>query len=789
MRKLSHTWAKSPRKNQQTGELLTAHSMAALEAAQLLSSRVGRIAVLPGDFWRWACLACLLHDAGKVAEGFQLQVGNGPAQARRWGERHEVLSLGFVSHVLADLPQADREWVALGVVTHHRPLTGLGDRCIFARHADPDPASFISRFGPVELPLVTELAAWLTAKAQGAALLSSVPSGMQPADVYRLAHQMLDALKDRWDRIMSRRSGLAAVLLQGAVTLADHVSSAHGSLQTRQPIDAAFAHALSAGVKLHKHQELAAAVQGHLLLRAPTGSGKTEAVELWAATQVEAIRKTCGGEPRVFDTLPYLASINAMATRIGNQLGDTALVGVAHSKAASYHLNQSVCDDSNVDTIQAAKKAVARGEATRLFQEMVRVGTPYQLMRGALAGPAHAGLLIDAANSVFILDELHAYDTQRMGIILAMLGLWEELGGRIAVISATLPRALSALLCDALAQEPTEVNALDDGWAVRHRLSVCPEPLTSASSIEKIAARLQANEAVLLVANNIADARLLYNALGPLAGQLHGPGAALLLHSRFKAGDRAKIEKQIMERYGVGVPHMPGLLVSTQVVEVSLNVDFSSIHTSGAPLEALLQRFGRVNRLAKREPADVIVHHPDYRKRRSGTALWADGVYDEAPTKLTMGILERNHGAMLDEKVTGEWLDEIYDSPWGIQWAEDVTSHREQFSEAFLQFKLPFDDRTKLADEFDEMFDGIEAVLADDIDNYTTALNSTDEKSAGRLLASEYLLPLPHYAVRLGRFDRDLRVVVIDAEYDAESGLGTIRTDKDGPVYLLGELL
>ena len=116
------------------------------------------------------------------------------------------------------------------------------------------------------------------------------------------------------------------------------------------------------------------------------------------------------------------------------------LVGVAHARAASYYLHAAADDDCATLDASAARRALARNRATRLFREPVRVGTPYQpLVRGALAGPAHSSILIDAANSVFILDELHIYETGKLGIILAMIRLWTRLGGRIGVVSATFP--------------------------------------------------------------------------------------------------------------------------------------------------------------------------------------------------------------------------------------------------------------------------------------------------------------------------------------------------------------
>ena len=128
-----------------------------------------------------------------------------------------------------------------------------------------------------------------------------------------------------------------------------------------------------------------------------------------------------------------------MADRLGEVLGQDQ-VGVVHSRAASFHLSRAACDDQDPSQVQSSKtqelqerehasRAVAKANASRLFRELVRVTTPYQLLRGALGGTAHAATLIDTANSVFVFDELHAYEPARLGMILAMMNQWVQLGG------------------------------------------------------------------------------------------------------------------------------------------------------------------------------------------------------------------------------------------------------------------------------------------------------------------------------------------------------------------------
>ena len=113
-------------------------------------------------------------------------------------------------------------------------------------------------------------------------------------------------------------------------------------------------------------------------------------------------------------------------------------------------------------------------------------------MRGALAGPAHASILIDAANSVFILDELHAYEPRRLGMILAMVRLWIRLGGRVGVVSATLPAAMADLLTIALGESPHIVEPPGSWtWPARHRLALRTEHLTAPGPVAEITGRLQ----------------------------------------------------------------------------------------------------------------------------------------------------------------------------------------------------------------------------------------------------------------------------------------------------------
>lgn len=788
------------------GELLTSHLLNTLEAVQAIRARVGNIPGMPARFWTWAAIAALLHDTGKLPDGFQQMIGNTAQQEpAAWGERHEVLSLGFVDLLLADVSAEEREWVAAAVAGHHRPFTsgldGPPKLPLFTQYGDDQSEDFAGKFTPVDQERFADLMEWL--HATGLRYRLPFPEGVPRTDVRQLtdaAHQLFQNLMDRWEWLLppADDSGRTAVLLLGAVTMADHLSSAHALLDTRHPLDGSYpvrlAERLTAqGHALRPQQQQAADTIGNLLLRSWTGSGKTEAVLLWATAQIGDMAARTNGTPRVFYLLPYLASINAMTGRLGTDLNSPEGIGVAHSKAASYHLAQSLadgCAGDDTDPADAATKAHSRAEATKNFRELLRIGTPYQALRGALAGPVHSSILTDSTNSIFILDELHAYDARRLGMILAIMSFWHRLGGRIAVLSATMPTALADLVTQALDGQTTLVEPPPESHApIRHRLNIRQAHLTDEPSLDEIRERLADGRSVLVVANNVRDAITLYETLRPYCAELHGQDSAYLLHSRYRRMDRTAIETAVQERFASGKPRRPGLLVGTQALEVSLDLDLDACHTSAADLEALVQRFGRANRLGTLAPAPVVVHQPAYDTRRSGgDALWADGVYEAEPTRHGWDILARHDGQTINEQVITGWLDEIYTSPWGRQWSKKVDGHRFRFEEDFLRFSQPFDDRSQLTETFDEQFDGIEAILAEDHDNYKSSLEQGDNKSDGRLYADQYLIPLPAWCMGLGTYDKRLKVRIIDAEYDPRLGLQAIRRDVQQK-YEPGEIL
>jgi CRISPR-associated endonuclease/helicase Cas3 len=470
------------------------------------------------------------------------------------------------------------------------------------------------------------------------------------------------------------------------------------------------------------------------------------------------------GRPRLVWLLPYRASIDAIRDRFADYFGCGADgIGVLHATTAATLLSRVVCDDQAPGP-EDARKVRAMAGAMRLFKQRVRVATPHQLLRAALAGPGYASVLLEQANSVFVLDELHAYDPETFGRICAAMRLWEQLGSRVAVLSATLAPPMIELVRDSLSA-PVAIEAAAPGTApVRHRLVLDDQPLTAPASLHRIREWLGDGHSVLVVANTVRIAQCVFRELAPDPDP--GDEDAVLLHSRFRLRDRARIEKRIRQRHPEREPGDParrggGLTVSTQVLEVSLCLDYDRGASEIAPVEAIAQRAGRVNRRGR---------HPDGAVEFRVHAVESHRPYDEGAISAALLALAEWDGKLLTEEATGDWLDRAYATPWGDEWADRARDSRDGFSDVFLKFTAPFEDRSEFAKGLEKNFDTTEVLLREDLTEYRDLLSG---REGDPMLAAELLIPvsLRQRQILQPECSKDLGVWVADAPYSPRTGL------------------
>lgn len=527
-------------------------------------------------------VAAHFHDMGKAASGFQKMLEGG----ERWDFRHEVLSAAiFVSCFDLDDPKWRRAYLAL--LTHHKNLGGrdIGDafqKCSsftrssrwFKKWGELDVAALKAEFAPT-------LDDWqFDAKIQSPA----------------------NAVADWMDEIKPVFQDLETARFRGALVASDHLASSEigealdGANITRANLEANVTRQLEArdatfdGWK--QMQSDCAQLVGNALLVAPTGAGKTEAALLWALNN----RK---GAERIFYVLPYQVSINAMAKRLAelfpDENGNTELdtnsnVAVVHSNSDLAYLQESLRDDTSRD--EAERIAKANKNAARQLYAPLKLTTVYQLLNLFFGRKFFEVGLLELSGSIVIFDEIHAYDGHTMGLIKVLLECLHRLGARVFIMTATLPETLKSQLREAAHIEPQQEVHLpaDDPLQTeaRREIFVSEDLIESESVIEEIERQLAENKSVAVVCNTVAKSISVFKQLQDRNPFLK-PEDCLLVHSRFTLGDRAAREqKENIEQ--------KKLVVATQVIEVSLDVSFGAMFTELAPADALLQRFGRVNR-------------------------------------------------------------------------------------------------------------------------------------------------------------------------------------------------
>lgn len=689
----------------------------------------------------WHCLfwGAFVHDFGKAMPGFQGMLRRDQVLKDGWGgHRHEVFSLAFLGWVVAGMEEIEQLWCAATIVTHHKDPKEL-----LNSYPEPfypeEPDILLEQLDLLPQSHIRGLHRWLTecgwawAQTLGVDKLGVRPLEFAPQPetnfapwAVRQIRSRLSAFEhwnDKLDREYRGQVLVPLLVLRGMLINADHSASGHmpslpavtfrteDVLEKRDPP--------IARTSLFAHQLEAEQVQGSALLIAPTGSGKTEAALLWACRQAQESTVS-----RLFYTLPYQASMNAMQLRLERTFGEDR-VGLQHGRSLLTLYRKLM--ERNYEPKAAIQAARDMRNLNKLNYPPVRVFSPYQILKGMYRLKGYEAQLTDYHNALFIFDEIHAYDVKRLALILKTIAyLHQHYHAYFFVMSATFPSLIKSWLQEAL-DSPSEIRAIPDLFASfqRHRIRVLDGEIFEPKNFAQIEADARAGKSVLVVCNRVDRAQQAYQQFQPL----REAGVAVeLLHGRFNLRDRVAKEKLVRENTGFTSPaRQPMVLVATQAVEVSLDIDLDTIYTEPAPLEALVQRFGRVNRRRKMDGlADVhIFTQPDAGQK----------IYDPVLVGRTLEILRRENDNPLDESKVGLWLDEIYIGEIAQKWQIEYEKAAKEFDDVALRTLQPFRADAIIEDQFYRAFDSVD-VLPESTYGEFLELKETSPIQANELLVS-----------------------------------------------------
>lgn len=527
-------------------------------------------------------ISILFHDLGKLTDNF-LDIIQAVIEGRKVNRaqyfRHEIPSAIFLfEYWLArknkglDNSAAYEVWAVLG---HHKTLDPFWNSFEREKQIDQWPTVPEKRLQYAKNLALEYL------EAEGIPLLApakNVPEDTWKDTLFMILDQTMIMANNETKRDLNATNRQIYSLIKGMLHYCDWWASSHDiKYHYFSPVENEYVlnqlkQKLNLGeneqFNLRPFQRQCANQKGDVIAIAPTGSGKTEAAVLWAVFQQTG---------RFIILMPTQVTSNSLFERM-QQLVDSEC-GLCHSGAQTYF---SLYDEDQANGAFSWLHFKA-------FMPPVMVATVDQILSSGFNTGLWSHKEFALLGTAVIIDEIHAYDTFTLGLISATVRKIKSLGGTVMLMSATMPKVLR--------------NHFAELLSVDHRLILAEERMDLARNTwvyldsevdeldEYIEGYLRQGKKVAIVVNRIATAKLLYKKWSPKY-------ECMCYHSEFIMLDRIEKEKRI---------DSVQLLISTQAIEVSLEIDYDIMLTECAPLDCLIQRAGRVNRYGKKEGTHLIV--------------------------------------------------------------------------------------------------------------------------------------------------------------------------------------
>lgn len=383
--------------------------------------------------------------------------------------------------------------------------------------------------------------------------------------------------------------------LRGLLQFADHRASAKEEgdyVPTLTPFSYKFPHPQKRPVQqiIERYWD-----RDLLLLRAPTGAGKTDASLLWASLQIENKRAD-----RLVVAMPTRFTSNALAINVSDTLSDT---GLYHS-SAWYSRFQADVNEGNIDKRYAEKEH----ELARLLETPVTVCTiDHLLMALTLTREDHHLITFNLANSCVVIDEADFYDDFTQANILVLLELLKYWKVPVLLMSASLPESSLEDYRKIGYRELRIEEDKSDGDRDRFELSKIQQ-YSSVDDIESLLFEMMTVGAGIIYVNTVDKVFEISQWF-----ERQNFKDIIIYHSRFTEPDKKAKEEELIEALGKdawkeGRQH--GIAILTQIGEMSINISADIMLSDLCPIDRLTQRAGRLCRFDKNKVGKLYVVVP-----------------------------------------------------------------------------------------------------------------------------------------------------------------------------------
>lgn len=373
-------------------------------------------------------------------------------------------------------------------------------------------------------------------------------------------------------------------------------------------------------VTAHQH-----ALPELIMIESATGGGKTEAALYLADFYLNALDLA-----GLYVAMPTQATSNQMFGRVASYLTaryphQSINLQLIHAQATHHPLYKTLQAQDDRERQGNEDGLVAEAwfqHRKRTLLSSMAVGTIDQAMLGVLQTHHHFVRQFALSHKVVVFDEIHAYDTYMSSIINRLCQWLRAMHSPTIMLSATLPQQVKRDLLESFGSSADELPTVPYPRITCVRagvVEVLPLPRTETRHIQiqyvghsldewgwAVEQVYQAGGNVAIVCNtvneSIAVARAFYQ---------HpdiAPEDVWLFHARFPPIWRKEIEQTIVDRFGKnGQRPTRSIVIATQIIEQSLDLDFDLLVSSVAPIDLLIQRLGRVHRHARHRPSHCAV--------------------------------------------------------------------------------------------------------------------------------------------------------------------------------------
>ena len=424
-------------------------------------------------------------------------------------------------------------------------------------------------------------------------------------------------------------------------------------------------------------------VRHNVLAMAPTGSGKTEAALLWASRK--------NRQDKVIYLLPTRVTANAIYKRLQDYFSNKN-VSIVHSSA--FYLQKELNEASYQYIDYLRDKTFFKPFTICTIDQVLTMG--FNMGYWELKS-------FHAINAKIIIDEIHLYSPYTLGLTVAtMRYLKTEFSASFYIMSATMPSKLLDLLSGTLSTDNLKI--IEDKELLNQSNNIFEVREKSVDELHtEIENEIKSGKKVMIVVNTVAEAIRLY--------EKYKKFHPICYHSKFINKDKTKKETMIFdnEKKGGGT-----VLIATQIVEVSLDIDYDILFTENAPIDAIIQRAGRINRSGEKNDTRVIV----FRHRK----VTKEFVYPTGNIlEKTFQVLKSMNSRKLTVKELREMVNHVYED-LEIESSPDFQDGLNKYRE--IQEGLHFikdnsgDDRAYTREGLDQV-DIIPIKFKDEIINHT----------------------------------------------------------------------